>query len=107
VVVDVVVTVTVALAGPAPVTFTELVTPQVAGLTAPVGMVVTAQERLTVPVKPFVGLAEIDEVLPVVAPAAKVMLPPLLRVKLGAGVTVTPTTVFCESEPDVPVTVTA
>jgi hypothetical protein len=82
-------TVNVAATAVALITFTELVTPHVAGVEAPEGMVVTAQLRLTMPVNPPLGVTEIDEVLPVEAPAAKLRLPPLLRPKLGAEVTVT------------------
>jgi hypothetical protein len=110
VVVDVVVTVTVAATGLALATFTELVTPHVAGLTAPDGMVVTAQVRLTVPVNPPLGDTLMVDVFPVVAAAAMEMFPPLLSVKLGGrtkAVTVTPTTVVLVREPELPVTVTA
>jgi hypothetical protein len=68
---------------------TELVTPQVAGLVAPAGIVVTAQETLTVPVNPFDGVTVIVAVLPVADAAANEILPPLVRPKLGAVVTVT------------------
>ena len=110
VVVDVVVTVTVAVTAVALTTLTELVTPQVAGLTAPDGMVVTAQLRLTMPVNPPLGVTLMVDVLPEVAPAAMEMLPLLPSVKLGGGtkaVTVMPTTVVCVMAPEVLVTVTA
>lgn len=83
------VTVTVAATGLALATFTELVTAHVAGLTAPEGIVVTAHVKLTVPVNPPLGDTLMVDVLPVVAPAATVMFPPLLSAKLGAVVTVT------------------
>ena len=89
VVVEEVLIVRVAATGDALATFTVLVALQVAGLVALVGTVVMAQLRLTVPVNPPVGETVMDVVLPVEAPAAKVMLPPLLRLKLGAAVTVT------------------
>jgi hypothetical protein len=89
VVAEVVVTVSVAVCAVVPATLTELVTPQVAGLVAPAGIVVTAQDRLTVPVKPLEGVTVTLAVLPVVAAAANEMFPPLLRAKLGAVVTVT------------------
>ncbi len=69
-VVEVVVTVSVPVSAVAPVMVTELVTPQVAGLVAPVGMVVTAQVRLTAPVKPFAGVTVMVDVLPVAALAS-------------------------------------
>ena len=70
---------------------TEEATPQVAGLVAPVGMVVTVQVRLTVPVNPFAGITVIVAVLPVVALASKVMGPLFVSAKLAtvAAVTVT------------------
>ena len=59
---------------------------QVAGLVAPVGPV-TAQVRLTVPVKPPDGVAEIVDVLPVVAPATRLRVAGAgLRAKLGVAV---------------------
>jgi hypothetical protein len=85
VVVDVVATVRVSVAAAAPVMVTEFdVKLHVAGLVAPVGPA-TAQVRLTAPVNPFEGVAEIVDVLPVVAPAVTLMLPPLVRAKLGTG----------------------
>lgn len=91
--VDVVVTVSVAETGAVPVTLTDDVTAQVAGLVAPMGMVVTEHESVITPVKPLDGAAEIEVVLPVVAAAATEMLPPFERVKLAAAVTVTETAV--------------
>jgi hypothetical protein len=49
---------------------------QVTGLVAPVGAVVTAQVKATVPVNPFVGVTVIGDVLPVVAPWLTVTLVP-------------------------------
>ena len=86
-------TVRVSVTAEAPVTVTELdVKLHVAGLVAPVGPA-TAQVRLTAPVNPLDGVAVIVDVLPVVAPAVMLMLPLLVRAKLGtgAGVTVTMT----------------
>lgn len=68
-----------------PETVTEDVTLQVAGLVAPVGAVVTAQERFTVPVKPLAGATVTVDVLPVVAPAATVRFPPFERANPGAA----------------------
>jgi predicted secreted protein len=70
---------------------TEGVTPQVAGLVAPVGTVVTVQVRLTVPVNPFAGITVMVDVLPVVALASKVMGPLFVRAKLGVAAAVTVT----------------
>lgn len=67
--VDVELTVNVEVAAPVPVMLTGDWTAQVMGLVAPVGEVVTAQLSATLPVKPFVGVTEIVEVLPEVAPA--------------------------------------
>ena len=104
-----VVTVSVAVNAVVPVMLTEGVTLQVAGLVAPAGAVVTAQVRLTAPVKPFAGVTVIVDVLPVVAPAAIVTLPLFERAKVGGtkAVTVTFTMVVWVIAPDVAVTVTA
>ena len=61
---------------------TEGVTAQVAGLVAPVGKVVTEQERLTVPVKPFDGVTVIVDMLPVAEPGLTMIAPLLVRAKL-------------------------
>jgi hypothetical protein len=74
-----------------PVMAIEGVTAQVAGLTAPVGIVVTAQVRPTDPVNPFEGVTVIVDVFPVVALASTLMLPLLVRPKLGVGAAVTVT----------------
>ena len=58
------------------------VRPQVAGLVAPLGDVVTAHVSPTVPVKELDGVTVIVEVLPLVAPGLMVMLPLFERVKL-------------------------
>ena len=91
VVADVVVTVSVAFCAVIPAMVTEDLTPQVAGLVAPVGAVVTAQVRLTAPVKPFEGVTVMVEVLPVVALPSTLMAPLLVRLKPGAGAAVTVT----------------
>jgi hypothetical protein len=57
---------------------------QVAGLVALVGVVVSAQESVTVPVNEFAGVTVMVEVLPEVAPGATLMLPLLVSVKLVA-----------------------
>jgi hypothetical protein len=83
---------------------------QVAGLVAPAGLVVTEQLRVTAPVKPLVGVTLIVEVLPVVAPAATLIAPALLRENVEIGLTVTLTGVVAVILPvaaSVPVTVTA
>ncbi len=105
-----VVTLTVEATAVAPVTLTTLETAQVAGLTALAGVVVTAQVKLTAPVKLFAGVTVMEDVLPVVAPAATLMLPPFESANVGGGaeaVTVTPTIVVCVIAPETPVTVTA
>lgn len=67
-------TVTVEVAAPL-VTSTELeLRLQVAGLVGLLGLVVTAQVRPTLPVKPFAGVTVTIEVLPVVAPATRLKL---------------------------------
>ena len=55
---------------------------KVGGITAPLGLVVRTAVRITLPVKPPVGVTVIVEVLPVVAPAA-MLTGVLLTVKLG------------------------
>ena len=82
-------TVRVAFCVEAPVIVTEDGTLQVAVLVAPAGAVVTAQLRLTAPVKPFAGVVVMVAVLPEVALASKLMLPLFESVKLAGAVTVT------------------
>ena len=61
----------------------------VAGLTAPLGLA-TEQVRATVPVNPPDGVMVIGEVLPVVAPAAKVIAwPAMAKLPVPDPVTVT------------------
>lgn len=81
----------VAFCAEAPVTATEGVTLQVAGLVGFAGVVVTAQVRLTAPVKPFDGVTEIVAVFPVAALASKVMGPLFERANVGTGAAVTVT----------------
>lgn len=103
-----VVTVSVAVCAVAPLISTEEgVTVQVAGLVAPLGPL-GMQLRLTVPVRPLTGVTVMMEVLPVVAPAVTVMLPPLVSVKPGTGgaETVAVTVVVWVTVPAVPVTFT-
>lgn len=112
VVAGVVVTVSVPVAAVVPVMLTGDVEPKlnVGGLVAPVGLDVCAAVRTTLPVKPPLGVTVMVAVLPVIAPGATVIVPPLVRAKLGGGtkaVTVTPTMVVWVIEPDTPVTVTA
>ena len=108
----VVVTVRVAAAAAVPVMFTDAGRPQVGTLTGLEMLVVTAQERFTVPVKPLAGVKVIVAVLPVVAPGATVMEPLLLRLKLaGVDVPVTVALMFVAAVifpvvASVPVTVT-
>lgn len=68
-------TVDVAFWADDPEIVTEGVTAQVAGLAAPAGFVVKAQPRATAPVRPPDGVTVLVDVLPVVAPAATVMVP--------------------------------
>jgi hypothetical protein len=57
---------------------------KVGGATTPLGLVVTTAARVTLPVKPPVGVRVIVEVLPAVAPGATLTAVPL-TVKLGGG----------------------
>ncbi len=77
-------TVNVEVSAP-PVMLTEVgdIVPQVTGLVAPAGDVVTAQVSATAPVKPLVGLTDMVDVFPLVAPAVMLMLPLLVKVKPG------------------------
>jgi hypothetical protein len=93
---------------------TDAGTPQVGESVGLAMAVVTAQERFTVPVKPFEGVTVMVAVLPLVAPGLTVMEPPWLNAKLALTVvppvTVTLTTVVAVIFPvlrSVPVTVTA
>jgi hypothetical protein len=74
-----------------PVMETDGVTAQVAWLTGFASVVVTAQVRLTVPVKPLDGAAVMVAVSPADALASKVMGPLLESEKVGAGAGVTVT----------------
>jgi len=89
VVAPLVVTVSVPVTAPVPVTFTGDPTLHVAGELAPLGAVVTAQLRLTLPVKPYDGVTVIVAVSPVVAPAANVNAPLLVSAIAGGGGAVT------------------
>ncbi len=73
---------------------------------APVGEELMVQLIATAPVNPPDGVTLIVEVLPVVAPGLTVILPLLVRAKLGTGaaVTLTVTVVVWAIEPEVPVT---
>ena len=73
----------VGFCGEAPLMLTEGVTPQVAGLVAFAGVVVTAQVKATTPVNPFAGATVMVAVFPVAALASKVMGPLFVRAKLG------------------------
>jgi hypothetical protein len=90
-----------------PVIFTGVVTAQVPGLLAAVGVI--AQVRLTFPVNPPAGVMVIVAASPVVAPAPKLIAPLLVSAKLGGAVTFTVTKVFeviLPVEASLPVTVT-
>lgn len=110
----VVLTVKVAVAAAVLAMLTEAGRLHVGALTGFAMLVDTAQARFTCPVKPLAGVTEMAAVLPVVAPAATAMEPPLLRLKLpGVGVevpvTVALTLVVAVTLPvvaSVPVTVT-
>jgi hypothetical protein len=78
---------------------------QVAGLVAPAGLD-TAQVRATADAKPFAGVTVIVEVLPVVAPAAMVILPLFVKANVGSAETTTFREVVSVNEPETPVTVT-
>ena len=94
---------TVKTSVPEPVTVADA-REHVAGSLAAVGLM--EQLKLTAPVKPPEGVTVIVEVLPVLAPEETVMLPLLVRVKLGLVVTLTVSVVVSVREPEVPVTVT-
>jgi hypothetical protein len=71
---------------------TGLVEPKlrVGVFTAPVGPDAMEAVNVTLPVKPFAGVTEMAEVLPVVAPAATVAaVPETVNEGTGGGVTVT------------------
>jgi hypothetical protein len=86
-----VVTVRVPVTAPVPVTSTVELTPHVAGLVGDVGVVVTAQVKLTLPVNPFDGVTVMVAASPVVAPAANASAPLLLSAIAGGGGAVTVT----------------
>jgi len=71
--------------------------------------VVTLQDKVTVPLKPFVPATLIVPVAPVVEPGVTVIevVPPVPVVKLGAELTLTFTTVVCVMPPPCAVTVMA
>jgi hypothetical protein len=83
-VVDVLLTVSVEVSAP-PVMLTDAgdIVPQVIGLVAPDGDVVTAHVSATAPVNPLVGLTEMVEVFPLDAPAVMLKLPLFVSVKPG------------------------
>ena len=85
------VTVRVPVTAPVPVTSTVELTPHVAGLVGDVGVVVTAQVKLTLPVNPFDGVTVMVAASPVVAPAANASAPLLLSAIAGGGGAVTVT----------------
>ena len=99
---------TVSTSVPVPFATEDEASAQVAGLLAPAGLA-TAQVSATDELNPLAGVTVIVEVSEVVAPAAMVMLPLLVNMKLGtaAEVTVTLTVVLDVSVPMVPVTVIA
>jgi hypothetical protein len=84
---------------------------QVIGLVAPVGAVVTAQPRATLPVKPLTGVTEMVEVFPVVAPGAMLIVVGLLvivkpGVVVPATIAVMPSVWMYKPLASVPVTST-
>lgn len=76
----------------------------VGGSIAPAGLEVTAQARVTVPVKPPLGVTVIVEVVLPPADATVAAVP--LRVKTAGRTIVTGTVVVSETPPAVPITVT-
>ena len=87
--------VSVEVAAPGPVTDTvAFESAQVIGSATDAGDDVTAQESATGPVNPPAGVTEITDELPVEAPGAMAMSPPLLSAK--AGVSDAPATVTVE-----------
>ena len=74
----VVATVTVVVAAEVPLTVTDAGIVQVGGSFGLEMLVVTAQEKSTSPVNPLAGVTVMVEVLPVVAPGAMVIAPPLV-----------------------------
>jgi hypothetical protein len=109
---DVVVTVRVPVPAEAPVMLTGDVAPRLAegGSIAPVGEAVSAAVRVTLPVKPPLGVTVMIAVLPVVEPGEPIVTAPLgVNMKFGAtyALTVTLTVVCMVIAPDMPVTVTA
>ena len=84
----------VAVPAAVPVMLTGVVEPKLSmgGYWAPGGLEVTEAVNPTLPVKPPAGVTVIDDVFPLVAPAATLTAVPL-SVKLGAVVLVTITDV--------------
>ena len=66
-------------------------TVQVGALAGLEMVIVTAQERFTCPVSPPEGMIVTKELLPLIAPGATVMLPPLYMANDGVGVLLTTT----------------
>jgi len=100
----VVVTVSVEVCAPVPVIVTEVGDrTHCAGSLAATGLI--EQLSATVPVKPLVGVTEIVDVLPVVAPGTTLIADPL-NVNPGAAVTVSATVVDAVKAPEVPLMVT-
>jgi hypothetical protein len=79
---DVVVAVSVDVSAVVPVMLTDVGERLHVGLTGFETLVVTAQVSVTVPVNEFAGVTVMVDVLPLLAPAVTVILPPLLREKL-------------------------
>jgi hypothetical protein len=75
---DVVATVKAAVAAVLPVMLTDEGTLQVAGLAAPVGLELMAQDNPTAPVNPLAGVTVMVDVLPEVAPGVTVTEVPLI-----------------------------
>jgi hypothetical protein len=109
VVVYAVFSVSVAVSAAVPVISTDEVTPQVVGLIGEAGVAVTAHVRFTFPVNAPAGVVVIVTVLPVVAPAWKLIAPLFVSAMLGGAFTVTLTGVDDVTLPvtaSFPVTVT-
>lgn len=84
---DVVFTVRVAVCAVEPLIVADVGMLHVAGSLAAVGVTVTAQLRVTMPVNPFEGASVIVDVFPVVAPGATLTAVPVIE-KSGVGGTI-------------------
>lgn len=97
----------VAVTAAVPVIAGGVVTEQVGGSVAPVGLAVIEQASATAPVKPPLGVTVIVDVAGVPGVTFVIAVPLSAKLGTGAGpVTVTGTLVPCVSMPDVPLTLT-